>query len=147
MPLKTLNREPATPRKGRGAGINPEGRFEKVAREAFDDGWGQPDGASADDDPPQLKTHVTKEYAKSIISRNDSPDIPFTQSINPYRGCEHGCIYCLSGDTPILMADGNPRPLAEIRVGDAIYGAVRKGWYRRYVKAKVLAHWSVIKPA
>ncbi len=94
MPLKTLNREPATPRKGRGAGINPEGRFEKVAREAFDDGWGQPDGASADDDPPQLKTHVTKEYAKSIISRNDSPDIPFTQSINPYRGCEHGCIYC-----------------------------------------------------
>jgi DNA repair photolyase len=94
MPLKTLNREHATPRKGRGAGINPEGRFEKVAREAFDDGWGQPEGASANDDPPQLKTHVTVEYAKSIISRNDSPDIPFTQSINPYRGCEHGCIYC-----------------------------------------------------
>ena len=94
MPLKTLNREPATPRKGRGAGINPEGRFERVAREAFDDGWGQPDGVSASDDPPQLKTHVTKEYAKSIISRNHSPDIPFTQSINPYRGCEHGCIYC-----------------------------------------------------
>ena len=82
------------PRKGRGAGINPEGRFEKVAREAFDDGWGQPGGAATDDDPPQLKTHVTVEYAKSIISRNHSPDIPFTQSINPYRGCEHGCIYC-----------------------------------------------------
>src|SRR6267154_2791432 len=94
MPLKTLNREPATPRKGRGAGINPEGRFEKVAREAFDDGWGQPGGAAADDAPAALRTHVTVEHAKSLISRNASPDIPFTQSINPYRGCEHGCIYC-----------------------------------------------------
>jgi len=92
MPLKTLNREHATPRKGRGAGINPEGRFEKVAREAFDDGWNTvPDG-----ELPPLKTYVTVEHAKSIISRNDSPDIPFTQSINPYRGCEHGCIYCYS---------------------------------------------------
>src|SRR5664279_4298086 len=103
MPLKTVNHEPAAPRRGRGAGINPEGRFEDVTREAFDDGWNAP----ADDELPPLKTHVTIEHAKSIITRNDSPDIPFTQSINPYRGCEHGCIYCLSGDTPILMADGN----------------------------------------
>ncbi len=90
MPLKTLNREHAIPRKGRGAGINPEGRFEKVAREVFDDGWSVP----GDEDFPPLKTHVTVEHAKSIITRNDSPDIPFTQSINPYRGCEHGCSYC-----------------------------------------------------
>jgi len=143
MPLKTLNREYATPRKGRGAGINPEGRFEKVARAAFDDGWNTP----PEEELPPLKTYVTVEHAKTIIARNDSPDIPFTQSINPYRGCEHGCIYCLSGDTLILMADGNPRPLAEVRVGDAIYGTVRRGWYRRYVKTRVLAHWSVIKPA
>ena len=102
MPLKTVNREPATPRKGRGAGINPEGRFENVVREAYDDGWGQqPVGGEtrgerreADNPIPTLKTQVTVEHAKSIISRNDSPDVPFTQSINPYRGCEHGCIYC-----------------------------------------------------
>ena len=97
-----MNREHAIPRKGRGAGINPEGRFEKVAREAFDDGWSQPPAAGeargergeVDGPLPPLKTYVTVEYAKSIISRNDSPDIPFTQSINPYRGCEHGCVYC-----------------------------------------------------
>lgn len=142
MPLKTLSGRRADPRKGRGAGINPEGRFENVEREAFDDGWDAPD-----DELPPLGTHVTEERAKSIISRNDSPDIPFTQSINPYQGCEHGCIYCLSGDTPILMADGSTRPLADVRTGDSIYGTVRHGWYRRYAKARVLAHWSVVKPA
>ena len=56
------------------------------------------------------------EPARSIISRNNSPDIGFSQSINPYRGCEHGCVYCMSGDTPILMADGTTRSLAELRV-------------------------------
>lgn len=89
MPLKTLSGRHADARKGRGAGINPEGRFETVAREAFDDGWDAPE-----DETRQLKTHVTEERAKSIIARNDSPDIPFTQSINPYQGCEHGCSYC-----------------------------------------------------
>ena len=142
MPLKTVSGRHADPRKGRGAGINPEGRFEKVEREAFDDGWNTPE-----DELPPLKTHVTAERVKSIISRNSSPDVPFTQSINPYAGCEHGCIYCLSGETPILMADGGTRPLAEVRTGDAIYGTVRHGWYRRYAKARVLAHWSVVKPA
>ncbi len=90
---------------------------------------------------------MTIERARSIVSRNDSPDIGFSQSINPYRGCEHGCIYCLSGDTPILMADGSTRPLADVRPGDVLYGTLRQGWYRRYVKSRVLAHWSVIKPA
>ncbi|OGA49217.1 MAG: hypothetical protein A3F74_09150 [Betaproteobacteria bacterium RIFCSPLOWO2_12_FULL_62_58] len=142
MPLKTLSGKHADPRKGRGAGINPEGRFENVTREAYDDGWNTPP-----DDLPPLKTYVTEERAKSIITRNNSPDIPFTQSINPYQGCEHGCVYCVGGDTPILMADGTTRPIADVRAGDAIYGTVRSGWYRRYVKAHVLAHWSVIKPA
>jgi DNA repair photolyase len=90
MPLRTLSGKHADPRKGRGSGINPEGRFEQVDREAFDDGW----QTGVDDEPAALKTVVTDERAKSIISRNDSPDIPFTQSINPYQGCEHGCIYC-----------------------------------------------------
>ncbi len=146
MPLRTLTGKHADPRKGRGAGINPEGRFERIEREAFDDGWGQPNSAPEDELPP-LKTTVTAEHVASIISRNESPDIPFTQSINPYQGCEHGCVYCVGGDTPILMADGRTRPIEDVRAGDGIYGTVRNGWYRRYVKARVLAHWSVIKPA
>ena len=90
MPLRTLTGKHADPRKGRGAGVNPEGRFEQVGREGYDDGW----DSAAQDEERALKTVVTDERAKSIIARNDSPDIPFTQSINPYQGCEHGCIYC-----------------------------------------------------
>ena len=72
---------------GRGARSNTSGRFERFAREAFDDGWGG--------EPMQkLETIVTPELAKTIISTNQSPDISFDQSINPYRGCEHGCVYC-----------------------------------------------------
>lgn len=79
------------PRKGRGAASNPENRFAAQRREAADDGWEPFDD---DGQAPPLRTHVTRETAKSILSRNDSPDIPFTFSINPYRGCEHGCVYC-----------------------------------------------------
>ncbi len=75
--------------KSRGAIDAPQGRFEKEAREAFDDGW-TPD----DETPSARETTITEERARSIISKNDSPDLPFTQSINPYRGCEHGCVYC-----------------------------------------------------
>jgi DNA repair photolyase len=74
--------------KGRGATLQIEGRFDSVARERFDDGW------DADDALPPLKTTVTEERAKSVIRRQDSPDLPFELSLNPYRGCEHGCIYC-----------------------------------------------------
>jgi len=77
------------PRYLRGARSFVQGRFESVAREAFDDGW-----TPEEPDTRQLKTSVTLERARSIISRNDSPDVPFEQSINPYRGCEHGCVYC-----------------------------------------------------
>jgi DNA repair photolyase len=77
------------PRYLRGARSFVQGRFESVAREAFDDGW-TPD----EPDARELKTQVTIERARSIISHNDSPDVGFSQSINPYRGCEHGCIYC-----------------------------------------------------
>ena len=75
----------------RGALSQIQGRFEKAERAPFDDGWTE---AEKDDEPPPLATSVTEERARSIISRNASPDIPFEQSINPYRGCEHGCIYC-----------------------------------------------------
>lgn len=82
-------------RKGRGATLNLQGRFERLGREAFDDGWER----ANDDDAPRPKTIVTQERAKSIIARNDSPDIPFEQSINPYRGCEVGCAYCYARPT------------------------------------------------
>ncbi len=75
--------------RGRGARSNASGRFETQAREAFDDGW-----TLDDPEPSQIRTTVTPEKAKVIISRNDSPDIGFSASINPYRGCEHGCVYC-----------------------------------------------------
>jgi DNA repair photolyase len=76
-------------RTGRGAVSNPEGRFESTRTEAEDDGWG-----SLEQELPPLATTVQPEPARTIISRNKSPDIAFDQSINPYRGCEHGCIYC-----------------------------------------------------
>jgi DNA repair photolyase len=126
----------------RGALSQIQGRFESEARTPFDDGWTREDEA-----PAPIQTTITIERARSIIARNDSPDIPFDQSINPYRGCEHGCVYCLAGDTRILMANGTTKPLAEVNAGDSIYGTVRKGWYRTYARTTVLAHWSVIKPA
>ncbi|GAC1634724.1 MAG: hypothetical protein NVS9B10_30850 [Nevskia sp.] len=80
---------PPTPRKGRGAGSNGAGRFEALTRVAVDDGWDlEPETL------PAFQTIVQPVVAKSIISRNRSPDIGFDQSINPYYGCEHGCIYC-----------------------------------------------------
>ena len=82
---------PATPppRKGRGAGSNESGRFETEKRMPFDDGWG-----SSEDEPARLATTLVVDATRTIIARNDSPDIGFDRSINPYRGCEHGCIYC-----------------------------------------------------
>ncbi|MGI9411869.1 MAG: PA0069 family radical SAM protein, partial [Hyphomicrobiaceae bacterium] len=75
-------------RRGRGARSNSSGRFEREQREVFDDGWESIADLSA------FKTTVQTEVARSIIATNDSPDISFDQSINPYRGCEHGCSYC-----------------------------------------------------
>jgi DNA repair photolyase len=92
MPLKTITGDRAQPHKGRGAGLNPEGRFETLRREMFDDGW----DARPPEDPARPQTVVTPEQVKSIVTRNDSPDVPFTYSINPYRGCEHGCVYCFA---------------------------------------------------
>ncbi|MCV6592486.1 MAG: PA0069 family radical SAM protein [Silicimonas sp.] len=77
----------ATPR-GRAARSNAPGRFEAHGREAVDDGW------EIEEDLPPLRTEVRIERPRSVITRNASPDLPFDRSINPYRGCEHGCIYC-----------------------------------------------------
>ena len=92
-------------------------------------------------------------HAKSAINRvPDASRVPFRWTINPYRGCSHACAYCLVGETPILMADGRTRPLADLRPGDEIYGTeiYGTGWpgnYRRYVRTTVLAHWPTVKPA
>ncbi len=77
--------------KGRGATLNPEGRFERFGRAPVDDGWGSLEALA---DEPSPTTQVLPDHARSIIAHNDSPDIPFDRSINPYRGCEHGCVYC-----------------------------------------------------
>src|SRR5258706_9391048 len=84
--------------RGRGAVSNAVGRYEKQARVLVDDGW---DDGWRDEDlpPPPLRTQVIRDAPRSIITRNNSPDISFDRSINPYRGCEHGCIYCFARPT------------------------------------------------
>ncbi len=84
-------------RRGRGAGMNPSGRFEALSRIDIDDGW-----QSLEELPPFL-TEVQVEKPRTAITRNESPDIPFDRSINPYRGCEHGCIYCFARPTHSYM--------------------------------------------
>jgi DNA repair photolyase len=99
-------------RKGRGAVTNIQGRYELQAREAVDDGWSQdyqeeeenkddPDnaGSTPKTGPAPIKTQIIYEQAKTILNRNTSPDMPFNVSLNPYRGCEHGCIYCFARPT------------------------------------------------
>jgi DNA repair photolyase len=88
---------PDKARKGRGAVANPDGRFEAQSRVRIDDGWGT--STAECEEPPPIATTVTIDATRTIIARNQSPDIPFSQSINPYRGCEHGCIYCYARPT------------------------------------------------
>jgi DNA repair photolyase len=131
MPLKTVNREQAAPRKGRGAAINPEGRFEHTTREAVDDGW----NTEPDEDLPALKTYVTVQHAKSIISRNASPDVPFTQSINPYQGCEHGCVYCFARPSHAYLnlspgVDFETRLFAKVNAAELLRTELAKPGYK-----------------
>ncbi len=123
---------------GRGAAYNLANRFEQLSVER--EAW-----THAEDPAPE--THFYRDLSRSIIATNNSPDVGFEASINPYRGCENGCAYCVLGETPVLMANVTMRPIAELQVGDEIYGTMRQGWYRRYVKTRVLAHWETKKPA
>jgi DNA repair photolyase len=95
--MTTVLDRTADPRllRGRGAVSNAAGRYERHARVLIDDGWD--DGwREGDDTPPPLRTEVIADASRSIITRNQSPDVSFDRSINPYRGCEHGCIYCFA---------------------------------------------------
>jgi DNA repair photolyase len=85
--------------------------------------------------------------ARSILTKSPPGTPWFAYSINAYRGCSHACVYCLAGETPILMADGRTKPIASVRPGDRVYGTQREGSYRRLVEAEVLDHWSTVKPA
>src|SRR5438105_9713244 len=84
--------------RGRGARSNTSGRYERETRVLVDDGW-----TKEDDTPPPLKTEVLRDSSRTIITRNASPDISFDRSINPYRGCEHGCVYCFARPTHAYM--------------------------------------------
>jgi DNA repair photolyase len=111
---------PLVAQKGRGAVSNIQGRYEVNGRESFDDGWSHDEDA-----PAPFKTQVTDEYAKSILSRNSSPDVPFNVSLNPYRGCEHGCIYCFARPTHSYLGlspglDFESRLFAKVNAADLL---------------------------
>ncbi|MDX6648790.1 MAG: hypothetical protein QOJ97_741 [Solirubrobacteraceae bacterium] len=100
------------------------------------------------DAPEALDTRFYEVHARSALNRVPKQSrMPFRWTINPYRGCSHACVYCVRGDTPVLLADGTTRPIEQLGVGDAIYGTRRVGVYRRYVHTEVLAHWQTEKEA
>lgn len=115
--------------------FNPQNRFVSTSV-TYDDG-----------ELPEQHLHVYEDNTKSILATNDSPDVGFKWSVNPYRGCTHACAYCVSGDTEILMGDGTTRPISELREGDEVYGTLKRGGFRRLVRTIVKAHWQSIKPA
>ncbi|RDK09397.1 PA0069 family radical SAM protein [Cupriavidus lacunae] len=132
-------------RKGRGAVSNLQGRFERDQREVFDDGWGSaPEEAphtveaapSPDEVPlPPLRTEVHIERARSVLTRNASPDIPFDVSLNPYRGCEHGCIYCFARPTHAYLdlspgLDFETQLYAKTNAADRLREALARPSYR-----------------
>ncbi|MFP5391626.1 MAG: PA0069 family radical SAM protein [Gammaproteobacteria bacterium] len=122
--------KPLAARKGRGAVSNLQNRFEVNERESFDDGWTNDD----DDEPAPFKTHVVDEYARSILTRNTSPDIPFNVSLNPYRGCEHGCIYCFARPTHSYLGlspglDFESRLFAKVNAADLLRRELARASY------------------
>jgi DNA repair photolyase len=111
-------------------------------------GYREPATVRTFEAPEALDTRFYEVRAKSVLNRVPKASrMPFRWTINPYRGCSHACSYCQAGDTPILMADGCTKPLAEVRPGDWVYGTVHLGSHRRYSVTQVLDHWSSIKPA
>jgi DNA repair photolyase len=99
------------------------------------------------DVPEAMGINFHEVRARSALNHVPGGRYGFNWTINPFRGCSHACVYCLSGETPILMADGGSQRLEDVRVGDAIYGTVRRGSYRRYTKTYVAAHWGTVKDA
>jgi hypothetical protein len=127
--------------KGRGTEAAPPNRYERMHVEL------EPD----DDNPPaeRVAMHYYRDASRTILAENKSPDIPFRWSLNPYRGCEHGCTYCLGGDTLILHADMTWRPIGEVQVGDVLLGFDEHtfpGTTRKLRQAVVEAVWWSRRP-
>lgn len=137
-------------KKGRGAVSNLQGRYETLTREEIDDGWSSPQatmiGAAETserkanprdlqpEDGTAWKTEITEEHARSILSRNQSPDVPFGVSLNPYRGCEHGCIYCFARPTHSYLGlspglDFESRIFAKVNAPDLLKRELSKSTY------------------
>jgi DNA repair photolyase len=115
---------------------NPPVRFRDVTV-TYDEG----------DGPPPARVTLLEDQSRSILSRNDSPDLCFNWSANPYRGCLHACSYCLSGDTRILMSDSRTNLMRDIHPGDEIIGTVLDGKYRYYKRSKVKDVWTTLRVA
>jgi DNA repair photolyase len=99
------------------------------------------------DAPEAMGINFHEVRARSALNHVPGGSYGFNWTINPYRGCTHACVFCLDGDTPIHLAGGGTKRLAEVQVGDEVYGTERRGTYRRYVPTQVLAHWSTRKEA
>jgi len=115
-------------RRGRGAATNPANRYDRQITEAVDDGWG------AEEELPPLRTEVEIDATRSIIARNSSPDVPFDRSINPYRGCEHGCTYCFARPSHAWLGlspglDFETRLLVKPRAAALLRDALRRPGY------------------
>jgi DNA repair photolyase len=115
---------------------NPKSRFAASLVEYFDDLPG-----------PEVELSIYEDHTQQVLSENDSPDLGFRYSINPYRGCFHGCAYCLAGETRILMADGSTKQLADVRAGDHVVGTARSAGGRRFVPSLVLDRWATARRA
>jgi DNA repair photolyase len=143
IPIIASPPQDAQPRKGRGTTWDLPHRFTTALREDFDDGWGrsEPEGPDAAQGPA---TQIAEEHARSILSANDSPDIGFDLSINPYRGCEHGCIYCYARPTHAFLSlspgiDFETRIVAKVNAAERL----RQSFARQGYQAKMLNLGSV----
>jgi DNA repair photolyase len=124
------------PATGRGTNANLPNRFERLHV--------APDPEEAAEEAAGRETIVYRDPSRSVLTRNNSPDVGFEWSVNPYRGCEHGCVYCLAPDTPILYEDFTWRPLGEVRTGDRLVGfdeTPEPGRVRKLRPAEVQAVW------
>ncbi len=136
---------PERPRKGRGAIGNPSGRYEPYVRVGVDDGWAGADsgpdyGPGGEAEPAPLRTTVEVDASRTVIAKNASPDVPFERSINPYRGCEHGCVYCFArpGHAYLGLSPGldfETRLFAKPRAAERLVAELAKPSYRPKVIA------------